>query len=102
MHHGHPADKRRVHRIVVDVLATDAQVVALQSVIGEAICAAPLEHDGPCRIAWQTAFTTQTGGDVDEDGAFGLDVEAARSVRSDLEPVEVWPREEVDRSLGLT
>ena len=51
------AEPRRVHRIVVDVLATEAQVPALFDVIGEALCAAPGEHDGPCRIAWTLAST---------------------------------------------
>lgn len=92
-------DERGVHRIVVDVLATEAQVAALQTVIGEALCAAPADHDGPCRIAWQTAFTTWTGS---QDAGYGLDAAAAQGVRDDLEPVEVWPRADVDRSLGLT
>jgi len=91
-------DARRPFRIVVDVLATEAQVQKLKEIIGEAVCGAPDDHVGPCRIAWTMSYT---GGDDAFDGSYGLDAEAAEHVRNELEPVSVWPRNEVDRSLGL-
>ncbi len=89
-----------MYRIVVDVLATEAQDLALQTVLGEAICAAPDEHDGPCRIAWQIGRATWTGDESAADN-YGLDAEAAQDVSAQLRPIEVWSRSDVDRSLGL-
>jgi hypothetical protein len=37
----------------------------------------------------------------DYDGSYGLDAAEAEFIRSQLEPVPVWPREDVDRSLGI-
>lgn len=91
------ADRRRVHRVVVDVLATEAQVDALFDVIGEALCAAPGDHDGPCRIAWSLASTSEDGDGV----SYGLGPDDVAHVRELLAPVEVWEPEDVDRSLGL-
>ena len=95
-------DERRVHRIVVDVLATAEQVQALREAIGEALCGVPdLMHDGPCRIAWKAAFSSEK--DIgDDESSHGLDREAVRHAYAELSPTEVWPREDVDRSLGLT
>jgi hypothetical protein len=90
-------DDRRVYRIVVDVLATDAQVDALKDVIGEALCAAPGDHAGPCRIAWTLANTSEDGDGV----SYGLGAEEVAFIREFLSPVEVWAPEDVDRSLGV-
>ncbi|WP_432493145.1 hypothetical protein [Kineococcus auxinigenes] len=92
-------DSRQPFRIVVDVLATPEQVHALQEVIGQALCAAPAEHPGACRTAWSMAHV---GGGADGlDGSYGLDQEEAAFLREHLAQVPVWPRAEVDRSLGL-
>ncbi|TQS46855.1 hypothetical protein [Cryptosporangium phraense] len=96
-----PADgeERWPFRIVVNVLATPEQVQRLQSVLGEALCAAPENHPGPCRIAWSMA---SAGGDEGAlDGSYGLDRDEAVFIREELGPVPVWPREDVDRSLEL-
>lgn len=92
-------DSRRPFRIVVDVLATAEQAQRLQKLLGEAVCGAPDDHPGPCRIAWTASYA---GGDLDDlDGSYGLDAEDAASLREQLEPVPVWPKEDVDSSLGL-
>lgn len=91
------AEPRRVHRIAVDVLATPEQVPALFDVIGEALCAAPGDHDGPCRIAWTLASTSEDGDGV----SYGLRAADVALIRELLSPVEVWAPEDVDRSLGL-
>ena len=84
---------------MLDVLATPEQAQRLQSVLGEALCVEPAEHSGACRIAWTAGYA---GGDDDAlDGSYGLDAENAAFIREQLEPVPVWPREDVDRSLGL-
>jgi hypothetical protein len=90
---------RRPFRIVVDVLATAEQVQKLHGLIGEAVCAAPEDHSGPCRIAWSMSGA---GSDEDEyDGSYGLDAAEAEFIRDQLESVPVWPKEDVDRSLGI-
>ena len=48
-------DERKVIRLVFDVLATERQREALERAIGEALCAAPEEHEGPCRIGWTSS-----------------------------------------------
>lgn len=96
---GHPDDGRQIFRIVVDVLAAPAQVDALQEVIGSAICGAPALHPGPCRIAWTMSLATE---ESIEEGAYGLDGDEAAILREHLGSIDVWPREQVDRSLGLT
>ncbi|MCI2237986.1 hypothetical protein MO973_38015 [Paenibacillus sp. TRM 82003] len=92
-------DARQPFRLVVDVLATPEQVQELQEVIGEALCAAPGEHPGPCRTAWSIAYVG--GGADDLDGSYGLDQQEAAFIREHLAQVPVWPRAEVDRDLGL-
>lgn len=82
-------DPRRPIRIVVEVLATEEQALALQEVVGAAICGAPVERSGPCRVAWTTGCETEFS---QEDQEF---------IREILEPVETWDQSEVDRSLGL-
>ncbi|WP_344652531.1 hypothetical protein [Cryptosporangium japonicum] len=82
---------------MIDVLATAEQARRLQETLGEAVCGAPGDHAGPCRIAWTASYA---GGD-DVDGSYGLDAEDAAFIREQLEPVAVWPRADVDRSLGL-
>lgn len=91
--------QRRPFRLQVDVLATPEQVQRLQRVIGEALCAAPEDHDGPCRIAWSMGYLD--GADATEDGSSGLTPQDVAFLREHLGPVRVWPREDVDRSLGL-
>ena len=92
-------DGRRVHRIVVDVLATGEQIPALQDVIGTALCDGALLHEGPCRIAWSLAYTAEP--DDDEDVSYGLDRGAVEHVYDHLLPIETWPPADVNRSLGL-
>ena len=82
----------------VDVLARPHQLAALQAVLGEALCAAPGDHDGPCRIAWSTHHVATMDDDV--PGA-GLTKEETADIRENLEPVAVWSQAAVDRSLGL-
>lgn len=36
----------------IDLLLAPHQLDAVQRLLGEALCAAPSDHDGPCRIAW--------------------------------------------------
>jgi hypothetical protein len=91
---------RKVHRIYVDVLATAEQLQALQDVIGEALCAAPGDHVGPCRIAWSLSFSSEDP-DGDQDGS-GLSRENVADIREHLAPIEVWQADDVDRSLGIT
>ncbi|WP_432504568.1 hypothetical protein [Kineococcus arenarius] len=93
-------DARQPFRIVVDVLATPEQVHALQEVLARALCAAPGGHPGACRVAWSMAHA---GGGADGlDGSYGLDEEEAAFLRGHLAQVPVWPRAEVDRSLGVS
>jgi hypothetical protein len=92
-------DERRVHRIYVDVLATDEQLPALRRVIGEALCKAPDDHGGPCRIAWSIGFSSEDP-DGDQEGS-QLSKEDIEDIRSELQPVEVWTVDAVNRSLGL-
>ncbi|WP_432487716.1 hypothetical protein [Kineococcus sp. SYSU DK018] len=99
MHADQEQDARRPFRLQVDVLATPEQVQRLQQVIGEALCAAPEDHPGPCRIAWSMGHLD--GAQVTEDGSSGLTPQDVASVREHLLPVPVWAREDVDRSLGL-
>lgn len=90
-------DGRRAHRIVIHLLATDAQLPVLREALGAALCGGPGPHDGPCRIAWGM---THESGDA-PGGAPGLDAATTWQVLGELAPVEVWPVAEVDRSLGL-
>jgi hypothetical protein len=92
---------RRVHRIVVDVLATGDQVWALQDVIGAALCDGVLLHDGSCRIAWSLSYTAEPEDDVD-DVSYGLDLAAVEDAYAHLLPIQTWPLADVDRSLGLS
>ena len=92
-------DQRRLHRLVVDVLVTDAQLARLPEVIGEALCAAPSEHDGPCRIAWSQS--RRDSRDADEDDTDGWTPQEVAEADAHLRPVRVWDRADVDRSLGL-
>ena len=92
-------DGRRPFRIVVDVLATAEQVQMLHGLIGEAVCGASGEHPGPCRIAWTMSGA---GGDEGEyDGSYGLGATEAEFIREQLEPIPVWSKGDVDRSLGI-
>jgi hypothetical protein len=93
-------DGRKVHRIVVDVLATGEQVLALQDVIGAALCDAPLLHDGPCRVAWTLSHASEPEDD-DDDASYGLDRAAVEDVYEFLLPIPTWSRADVDASLGL-
>lgn len=100
------ADRRRAHRIVVDLLATEDQLLALQDAIGAALCGAPAGHAGSCRVAWSMASATgdpTTGHPAagDPAGAAALDPSDTWSILVELSPVEVWPPADVDRSLGL-
>ncbi len=92
-------DRRRPFRLYVDVLATPAQIERLQTVIGEALCAAPDDHNGPCRIAWSLGRFDSDHADV--DGSGGLTPDDVAHMREHLEPIPVWPEAEVDRSLGV-
>ena len=97
-----PRDEREPHRIVVDVLATRGQVDRLHQLIGELLCDAPWEHDGPCRIAWLiNSVGEPEDPDDPDDVSYGFDAEAVASTREVLLPVEVWDEGDVDRSLGL-
>ena len=82
------------------MLASDEQVQALQEVIGEALCGAPGDHPGPCRIAWSLSYSSEDP-EGDQDGS-ALSLEAIADIREHLSPVEVWAPEDVDSSLGLT
>jgi hypothetical protein len=93
------SDGRKVHRIVVDVLATSDQVSALQDVIGAALCDAPLLHDGPCRVAWTLSHASEP--EDDDDVSYGLDRAAVEDVYEFLLPIQTWSRADVDASLGL-
>jgi hypothetical protein len=92
-------DDRRVHRIVVDVLARPDQVHALQDVIGTALCDAPLLHEGPCRVAWTLSYASEP--DDDDEASYGLDRAAVADAYQHLLPIETWPPADVDASLGL-
>ena len=83
---------------MVDVLATDDQQPALIRAIAAAVCGAPGDHDGPCRIAWSIA--SRAGADAEDDGAL-LTPHDVQEITEDLRKVPVWPIEDVDRSLGI-
>jgi hypothetical protein len=93
-----PTDDRQAFRFMVDVLATPQQITALGEVIGEALCAAPGLHAGPCRVAWSMHVGAES--DADEDGAV-LTSDDVRFIHEHLASVEVWPPEAVDHSLGI-
>ncbi|WP_146099691.1 hypothetical protein [Kineococcus xinjiangensis] len=80
-------DRRRPFRLSVDVLATPGQVERLQTVIGEALCAAPDDHNGPCRIAWSLECADSDHADADGSGALTPDDVA--HMREELGPVHV-------------
>ncbi|MCD5355001.1 hypothetical protein [Kineosporia mesophila] len=84
-----PEDPRRPLEIRIQVLATQAQALALQDVLGAAICGAELDHDGPCRMAWTT--------DVNTD----LPKKDRKFLRKLLGPVETWENTAVNKSLGI-
>jgi hypothetical protein len=91
-------DHRDAFRIQVDILATAEQIPALKDAIGEALCQGPGDHDGPCRIAW--SIVSFGGSHIGLKGS-GLSRKEAALIQELLEPVDVWPREAVDESLGL-
>lgn len=91
------ADRRRAHRIVVDLLATEEQLPALQDAIAAALCGAPTGHPGACRVAWTMA--TATGDPA--GAATALDPTDTWAILVELSPVETWPAADVDRSLGV-
>ena len=91
-------DDRQAFRIMVDVLATPQQITPLGEVIGEALCAAPGLHAGPCRVAWSMNVAAEF--DADENGAF-LTPDDVSYIHEHLAPIEVWPPEAVDHSLGI-
>ena len=88
-------DPRQPFRLVIDVLATAEQAQRLQGILGAAVCGAPTDHVGPCRIAWTEAYV---GGDEFE-GSYGLDAAEAAFTREQLEPIPVLPTADVDQSL---
>ena len=92
-------DRRRPFLLRVEVLATPEQVQRLQTVIGEALCAAPEDHEGPCRIAWSMGYFDSA--DAEDDGSGGLTPEDVAHMREHLGPIHVWPEAEVNRSLGV-
>jgi hypothetical protein len=98
---GSDRDERRVYRIVVDVLATGAQLVPLQDVIGAALCDGPLLHEGACRVAWSLSYTAESDEEDDADVSYGLDRAAVDGIYEHLLPIETWPSAAVDRSLGI-
>lgn len=91
-------DRRRPFRIEVDVLATPEQIGRLTTLLGEALCAAPEDHPGACRIAWTTSHADSA--DSDADGA-ALTADDVAFIHEILDPVPVWPEADVNRSLGL-
>lgn len=92
-------DERKPYRIVVDVLATEEQVDRLHELLGEVLCDAPSDHDGPCRIAWIMSGTGEP--EEPDEVMYGFDVEDVALTREVLSPIEVWDQDDVDRSLGL-
>ena len=84
---------------MVEVLATAEQAQRLPDVLGEALCAAPVEHPGLCRIAWSITCLDATHDT--SDGSNGLGADDAAFIREHLAPVAVWQPEDVNRSLGL-
>jgi hypothetical protein len=93
-----PNDDRQAFRFMVDVLSTPQQISALYDVIGEALCAAPGNHVGACRVAWSMDVGEESN--ADEDGAF-LTPDDVSFIHEHLTPIEVWPQEAVDHSLGI-
>lgn len=57
--------------------------------MGAAICGADLLHDGPCRIAWSGGVRTE------------LSKKDRKFVWENLGPIDTWPQEAVDESLGI-
>jgi hypothetical protein len=94
-------DERKPFRIVMDVLATKDQIDRLHDILGELLCGAPPEHDGPCRIAWDMGSTGEPDTSDPDDVIYGYDADAAAFTREHLSPIEVWNKDAVDRSLGL-
>jgi hypothetical protein len=96
---GVPTDERQVFQLRIDVLAHPLQLEALQQLMGEVMCGAPGDHDGPCRIAWSASFAAAVPNE-EMPGAEITEGEAS-AIREDLEKIPVWSKTAVDRSLGL-
>ena len=95
-----PTDDRQLFQLRLDVLAHPHQLEALQQLMGEAMCGAPEDHDGPCRIAWSASFSAVEAND-DMPGVVITEKDAL-AIREDLEAIPVWPRKDVDQSLGIS
>ena len=80
------ADDRRVVRLVVDVLATPEQVHLVSTLVGDALCGLPDDHEGPCRVAWR--ITHGVEGD-DAAGPVVLAPADVAQVRAALGALEV-------------
>ncbi|WP_143447479.1 hypothetical protein [Kineosporia sp. R_H_3] len=80
------ADDRRVVRLVVDVLATPEQVHLLSTLVGDALCGLPDDHEGPCRVAWRIAHAVE--GEA-ADGPVALAPADVAQVRAALGALEV-------------
>jgi len=95
-----PTDDRQVFQLRLDVLAHPHQLEVLQQLMGEAMCGAPGDHDGPCRIAWSASFSAVEA----NDDMSGVEIteEDVLAIREDLEAIPVWPQEDVDHSLGTS
>ncbi|WP_088281066.1 hypothetical protein [Kineosporia sp. A_224] len=90
------ADDRRVVRLVVDVLATPEQVHLLATLVGDALCGLPDDHEGPCRVAWRISHG------VEGDGAAGpvaLTPADVAQVRAALGALEVLAPDDALASL---
>lgn len=59
------SDGRQVVRFIVDALVTPEQVALVETLLGTALCGAPDEHSGPCRIAWRLIHRTEGQPSVD-------------------------------------
>jgi hypothetical protein len=82
------ADDRRVVRLVVDVLTTPEAVHLLSTLVGDALCGLPDDHDGPCRVAWRIAHRMEGDDDAHVVGLTPGDVEQARAALGALEVLD--------------
>ncbi|WP_088284785.1 hypothetical protein [Kineosporia sp. A_224] len=88
------AETRRLVRVRVDVLCEPDTVNLVTELIGQAICGKALDHDGPCRLAWQIGLDTEDDGDLTAD-----QIEHAWG---ELRPVRTLPGDEARASIAAS
>lgn len=90
------ANVRRVHRVVLDLMLTEPQAETLPELLEKALCAAPPDHEGPCRVAWSMLLLSED--DLDDEDEFVLrwTQEVVLNIRKDLEKIVVLSDSDLD------